>query len=78
MAPKRATTTVQSIIFEKGTWTKKRAKEWLKKHDYKHGKVDTTENFYRYRQIDPKKFNKKSFRTIVFGKGIEAVIGKTK
>lgn len=78
MTPKKATLTVQSLIFAKGLWTKAKAKAWLKKHDYKHNKIDTTENFYRFRQIDPSKFDKKSFRTIVFGKGIGAVIGKVK
>ena len=42
--------------------------------------VRTTEQYIRYRQIDPKKFDDKSFRTIVLSpsKKIKAIIGKIK
>ena len=40
--------------------------------------VRTTEKYIRYRQLDPKKFQDKSFRTIVLSpsKGIKAIVGK--
>ena len=52
----------------------KDAKNWLKKHKYKHGKVDETLDYYRFRQHDPDL--KKEFRTIDFGKntGIKGII----
>ena len=66
---------VQTILFPVGKWNVVKSKKWLKKHNYKHGKADKTENFYRFRQITPNKFKKDSFRTIEFGKsGIKSVV----
>jgi broad specificity phosphatase PhoE/cation transport regulator ChaB len=41
-------------------------------------KVRETEQYIRYRQIDPKKFEKDSFRTIILSpsKGIKAIVGR--
>lgn len=50
-------TQIQSILFDKDKWTVDRAKEWLKDHGYKYGKVDTTDKYHRFRQLDPKQFD---------------------
>ena len=67
-------TEVQSLLFAKEYYTKKEAKKWLKLHGYK---TDLDENTHtlRYRQKEPSNFEKKSFRTIYFTKGLQAVIG---
>jgi hypothetical protein len=74
-----ASTTVQSLIFPKDKYkTAKECKDWAKKNNYKNNKVDETGDSFRLRQRDPGDFQPGSFRTIEFGKGIKAVIGKLK
>jgi hypothetical protein len=69
-------TVIQSIMFKKQYWTLKRAKAWLKEHGYDRTGVDETDNYYRFRQVDPDEFNKKSFRTIELKPSVKAVVGK--
>ena len=72
----KATTQIQAIIFEKDKFTIPQAKAWLKKHEYKYIKYDITDNFYRFRLIEPKK--KGFYRMIDFGDEIKAVLEITK
>jgi CheY-like chemotaxis protein len=64
---------VQSLLFDKGTWTAPRAKAWARKHGFAYGQVDTTEHKYRLRQFAP---TGAPCRTIQFGHeiGIHAVV----
>lgn len=74
-------THVQSIIFKKEHWTVAKARNWLKEHDKKFGKVDVRENTLRFRQRSPGDFQKGEFAVINFGepeRGIEAVVGHLK
>lgn len=65
-----STTTVQTIIFSpKDDWSVEEAKAWLSDHDLKSGKVDETEDSYRFRQRDPQDFDEGSFKTIPFKGG---------
>lgn len=68
---------VQSILVPKNTFkSKKDAVMWVKKHkQFKMNKVDTTKNYYRFRQKSPG--NYKEFRTIMLDpkKRIKAVVG---
>ena len=68
-------TVVQTIIFDTTSYTKSKAKKWLKSHGLKNG-LDVKPNSIRARQIEPSFF--KNFRTINFNSGIKAVIGCTK
>lgn len=43
----------QTVVFNKSDWELKEAKDWLKEHGYKYGKVDEKKNTYRFRQFDP-------------------------
>lgn len=43
----------QSIMFDKSKWTISQAREWLRKHEYKSGKVDSSGEFHRFRQYPP-------------------------
>jgi hypothetical protein len=47
------------------------------KNGYKVKKVDTTNTLHRYRQLDPKLFDKKTFRMKkIKGNDIKLVVGK--
>lgn len=69
----KPSTRIQAIIFKKNKFTIPQAKRWLKTHDYKkYIKYDITENYYRFRLIEPKK--KGIYRIIDFGDDIKAVL----
>jgi len=63
---------VQSVVFDKDSWTKKKAINWLKKHDYSGLECDEKENTLRFRQFEPNK--KYSYITKSIGKNIELII----
>lgn len=44
---------LQSIVFRRAEMTLKEAYDFLRRHNYKHDKVDITPNTYRFRQHDP-------------------------
>jgi len=57
----------QSIMFDKSKWSVSQAREWLKKHYYKHnGKVDSSGEFHRFRQYPPNRL--KNPKTVSLGK----------
>ena len=72
----------QSVIIPKNQFTKSKADKWIKDNGYKLSfykkKMEETDNFYRYRQMAPSKFDKKSFRNKKLPDGIELVLGKLK
>ena len=69
-------TETQTLLFDKKIFSLENAMDWIYRHNYTNATdVDETENKYRFRQQEPSKFKKDSFRTIHFGDGIEAVIG---
>src|SRR5271165_3323856 len=66
---------VQTLLFSRDDhWTVPRAKSWAKSHGYKSGKVDVTDRYIRLRQEPPGRTKIK--RTITFGSGIRAVVGR--
>ena len=44
---------IQSIVFDKNSWTTKKAIKWLTKHNYTGLDVDEKPNTLRFRQIEP-------------------------
>jgi len=75
----RQPTTTQTLILSKDVFKSlSAARAWIKEHDFKSGKVDETENSYRFKQIEEGKFKDGSFRTITLRNGVKAVIGKLK
>jgi hypothetical protein len=69
-------TVVQSVLVSRHFMGSAReAAAWVRKHKFRATKVDTTENFHRFRQFDPSMFVPGTFRTIVLRTGVEAVIG---
>jgi hypothetical protein len=73
--PFREGSVVQTIMFSTKHFDGNSARAWLRKHGFKVPKMDRTANYIRYRQFDPKMFNKDSFRTLEFKKGVKAVVG---
>ncbi len=72
---------IQSIIFDRGTWTPDQARSWLRRRKYT-GLVEESEatgrpvgrrRYWRFRQQDPHKFAR--IRTVEFGNGIKALVG---
>lgn len=65
---------IQAIIFDKKYWTKKEAKEWLAKNNFKPiKKVHTTKNFHRYRINEPNQYRK--FRLKKLDNKVDLVLG---
>lgn len=74
---------LQSLVFDKEYWRyKKDIKEWIRRKGYKlqkHKKpIKSYDNTFRVRQRDPWRFNKSTFKSKKFGKGITAVFGNIK
>lgn len=46
---------IQSVLFPRKQWSKLQAKDYLKYNGYKFNDIDTTINFYRFRQRRPSK-----------------------
>jgi hypothetical protein len=76
----KQTTIVQTLIFDKKHFTLAEAKKWVKDHGFKipNPGIDETDTSYRFRQIQPNRFKKGSFRTIKLATGVSAVIGRLK
>lgn len=65
---------LQAILFDKKYYTTKKAREYLKKHSLNPIKrVHKTENYFRYRLVDPDDF--KTFKTKDNIRGIKFIIG---
>jgi hypothetical protein len=45
--------TVQSVVFNRPTWTKPRAIRWLKENNYHHDEYDNKKTQMRFRQYNP-------------------------
>lgn len=75
----RSTTNVQTLLFDKGSFTPASARSWASQHGYHAIKVDKgtkTATKLRIRQHAPAGFIRGSFRTVEFGKGVSAVVGR--
>lgn len=67
-----------SFLFPKDKFSRREASRWIAKHNAEERKVDTTENYYRFRQSPPSHFREETFRTITIGSGVKAVVGLKK
>jgi hypothetical protein len=67
---------LQSLVFRKPRWRDREARAWALSHGYVAPKTDETTNTIRIRQRAPRDFDPASFRTVRFGQGIQAVMGK--
>lgn len=65
---------VQTLILDKRNFeTKEDAREWVKDHDFKFGKIDETDNTWRFRQFDPAECDS-GFRTFSITTGVQGVV----
>jgi len=72
----KQSTTLQTLILDKKRFKSEAdARRWLKEHEFTSGKVDETEDSYRFRQREPGEFKEGSFRTITLTAGVKGVIG---
>jgi hypothetical protein len=69
------TTKVQSVLMPRAAFTPSAARRWLRSHGYRTA-LDCTANYCRARQLSPRAFCRGTLRTITFGRGIKAVVGK--
>ena len=70
---KRPPSAVQSLIFDKATFTADQARAWASEHGYESVGVDETDASFRFRQEEPGDFV--VMRTIALTEGVKAVIG---
>jgi hypothetical protein len=63
---------VQSVLFNSNLWTQEQARKYLSRHHFVDNGVDETENFFRYRQINPDPT--KRYFTKTLKHGVEYVI----
>lgn len=68
-------TEVQSVILDDRYFDARDARGWIMRHGFKATKVDRTDNSFRFRQKEPSRFLRDSFRTIRLRPGVQAVIG---
>lgn len=74
---RRSTLLVQSLVFKKSKFTKKRAKNWARSHGFSHTAIDEKLHTYRMRQLEPSRMNPNSYATISFGNsGIAAAMAR--
>lgn len=57
-------TRVQSVLLPRSRFNRASARAWLKRQGLKHPRPDVTPNFLRFRQADPGRFQRGSFRMI--------------
>jgi hypothetical protein len=65
---------IQSVLFNKHLNSEQDCLNWLIEHKLKHYKVDETENYFRWRQTNPKRGRAYRIKTIDEKKQIKFVI----
>lgn len=72
-----SSTKIQSVLFKKPEWTKLKASNWLKKHNFTGLDVDEKPEHLRYRQLDPQEMENNGYHFITkpLHKNIEFIIG---
>ena len=73
MPPKKSSS-LQTVLIPKSSFTLVKAKAWLKKHGIPAPKVDSATNFYRFRQASPSA--KADYYTVKLPNGVELVYMK--
>lgn len=49
---------IQTLLFNKATWSPSKIKNWLRKHGFKYGNVDESKNYWRARQQEPEQYQR--------------------
>jgi hypothetical protein len=66
---------LQTILFPRKIFTLPEAILWLTTHNHRHSKVDITQNFLRFRQMQPSSHG--NYYTVTLKNGIEMVYEKS-
>jgi hypothetical protein len=71
--PRRASE-VQSVLVPTDRFTARQAVKWVRDHGFRAAKIDTTDNYHRFRQFPPSKCH--NYRTITLDStdGVKAVL----
>lgn len=64
---------IQSIWFKRRYWTVDEARDWVVDHGFRRDLTNSSKNFIKFKQEDPKDFN--SFATIKFKRSVYAIVG---
>ncbi len=68
---------IQSVIIDKNKYELIDALLYILKHKYKANKIDETLNYYRFRQVEPLKIDKKGYqkyKTVELDDGVKCII----
>lgn len=65
---------IQSVIIDKNKYSLIDAIIWILKNNFKVKKVDETENYWRFRQLEPNKLKDYNYKTIEKADGIKEII----
>ena len=63
---------VQTVLIPKHDFSLQQAIDWLEEHHFGHRKVDITEDYFRFRQMEPKHGGRYVTKTLP--NGVEIVI----
>ena len=67
---------LQSVLFSKNYFNKREALKYCNELGYNHEKIDETENFYRFRQIDPdllRRYGFNKYHTKQLNNGVDLI-----
>lgn len=62
---------IQSVLIDKNKYELINALLYILKNDYKADKIDESENYYRFRQVEPLLLDKKGYNRYKTIKGLE-------
>lgn len=74
----KASSQIQTLLFEREQFTKRKAQSWARKHGFRYDSVDLTDRYVRLRQENPEQFKPSTFRTIELRESVQAVIAVPK
>ena len=57
-----ASSVVQAVLFRKDDWNLQRSMKWLENNHFRVKKVDTTNNWFRFRILEPIDLKNKGYR----------------
>lgn len=64
---------VQTVIFERESYSVLQAIRWLEEKGLEHNKVDTIGNYHRFRQANPGLCVESSYSTVDVDEGVKAI-----
>lgn len=75
---KKATTEIQSLLFDRQKFSRSEAISWAADHGFKHGDVEETEEKWRLRQFDPDRCTPGTYGNRELTDGVQAIFCSVK